>query len=564
MTSIEKKNVGNNLITSIKFYIDKILTDAALGGMKVLLLDSVTTKIISMVYSQTQILEQEVYLVEQLGKRHESMKHFKAAVFVQPTEANFELLKQEISDPKFSEYHLFFSNIVPNDILTGLGKADEHEVIRQVQEYYADFLAVDEDFFHLGVDNSLSLSSPSLKSFNSNQIFDRNVTGLLSLLLALKTKPSQIRYQSSSDLAMKFGQEISDRMDKDDVFDFRRKEGPLLLILDRRDDPVTPLLTQWTYQAMVHELLGINNNRVILRGAPGIKADLEEVVLSSTQDEFFAHHRLFNFGDLGTAVKAMLDDYQRNAKMNENITSIEDMQSFMERYPAFRSHSINVSKHVAVITELARLNDVCDLFDISQLEQEISCSNDHSSHFKELLEKISNPKIQSADKLRLSVLFVLRYESYDDAKEIKARLFANKISSQQLALLDLIIEYAGDSHRASGLFSGGSIVSKLGKVFSSGLNGVENVYTQHQPVLSNILESISKGKLKDSTFPVISGSAATSKPNEVIIFIVGGATYEESCKVSEFNASNNTKVILGGSCIHNSTSFLKEIYSLSR
>lgn len=38
------------------------------------------------------------------------------------------------------------------------------------------------------------------------------------------------------------------------LFDFRRTEvSPLLLIVDRRDDPVTPLLNQWTYQ--VHILL---------------------------------------------------------------------------------------------------------------------------------------------------------------------------------------------------------------------------------------------------------------------------------------------------------------------
>lgn len=52
---------------------------------------------------------------------------------------------------------------------------------------------------------------------------------------------------------------------------------PVLLILDRRDDPVTPLLSQWTYQAMVHELLGLNDNRVVLKGAPGVRKDLEEV-----------------------------------------------------------------------------------------------------------------------------------------------------------------------------------------------------------------------------------------------------------------------------------------------
>jgi hypothetical protein len=43
----------------------------------------------------------------------------------------------------------------------------------------------------------------------------------------------------------------------------------------RREDPVTPLLSQWTYQAMVHELLGINNNRVSLAGTPGITKDLQ-------------------------------------------------------------------------------------------------------------------------------------------------------------------------------------------------------------------------------------------------------------------------------------------------
>lgn len=33
------------------------------------------------------------------------------------------------------------------------------------------------------------------------------------------------------------------------LFDFRRTEvAPLLLVVDRRDDPVTPLLNQWTYQ----------------------------------------------------------------------------------------------------------------------------------------------------------------------------------------------------------------------------------------------------------------------------------------------------------------------------
>jgi hypothetical protein len=54
----------------------------------------------------------------------------------------------------------------------------------------------------------------------------------------------------------------------------------------RREDPVTPLLSQWTYQAMVHELLGINNNRVSLAGTPGITKDLQVHYSSSLRGVF--------------------------------------------------------------------------------------------------------------------------------------------------------------------------------------------------------------------------------------------------------------------------------------
>lgn len=92
------------------------------------------------------------------------------------------------------------------------------------------------------------------------------------------------------------------------LFDFRRTEiSPLLLIIDRRDDPVTPLLNQWTYQvcifhnfhplfqfspmticidkmillsqAMVHELLEINDNKVDLRNVGKIPKDQQVLLL---------------------------------------------------------------------------------------------------------------------------------------------------------------------------------------------------------------------------------------------------------------------------------------------
>jgi hypothetical protein len=72
-----------------------------------------------------------------------------------------------------------------------------------------------------------------------------------------------------------------------------------------------------------------------------------------------------------------------------------------------------------------------------------------------------------------------------------------------------------------------------------------------------------RGSLKESHYPAI--GTISSRPGDVLVFIVGGATYEEAAKISELNATSaaatppGPRVVLGGSVIHNSTSFLQEL-----
>lgn len=133
--------------------------------------------------------------------------------------------------------------------------------------------------------------------------------------------------------------------------------------------------------------------------------------------------------------------------------------------------------------------------------------------------------------------------------------------------------------------------------------GVENVYAQHVPLMMTTVEAALKGKLKDSTYPAVGSSGGKFqevrfshcrgfwatisllprrwpsnlasqmpfmlfdshhlRPNhatQVIVFMVGGVTYEEACKVAELNSSlPSGNVVLGGSFVHNSTSFLEEL-----
>jgi hypothetical protein len=75
------------------------------------------------------------------------------------------------------------------------------------------------------------------------------------------------------------------------------------------------------------------------------------------------------------------------------------------------------------------------------------------------------------------------------------------------------------------------------------------------------LQNLIKGKLKELQYPFLEGSShIREKPQDIIIFMVGGATYEEAKMVAQVNASSpGVRVVLGGTTIHNSTSFLEEV-----
>jgi vacuolar protein sorting-associated protein 45 len=106
-------------------------------------------------------------------------------------------------------------------------------------------------------------------------------------------------------------QELDSKVKKDALFVEKMSRGgdageTTILILDRREDPVTPLLNQWTYQAMIHELLGLQNNRVDLKHLSHLTDEMKEVVLSSDDDEFFRKIMFSNFGDVADSIHQLV------------------------------------------------------------------------------------------------------------------------------------------------------------------------------------------------------------------------------------------------------------------
>lgn len=60
-----------------------------------------------MICSQSQILKKDVYLIEMIHKQSkEPLLHLKAIYFVRPTQENLKAIKENIKNPRFSEFYL--------------------------------------------------------------------------------------------------------------------------------------------------------------------------------------------------------------------------------------------------------------------------------------------------------------------------------------------------------------------------------------------------------------------------------------------------------------------------
>lgn len=564
-----------SIVAGVQEYVQAMVD--RIQGMKVLILDQETIGIISMVYSQSEILEHEVFLVERIdAEQTERMRHLSAVCFLRPTNQNFILLSRELKSPKYGQYHLFFTNVVPHMRLEQLALYDEYEVVQQVQEFFADIFAVNHDLFSLNLPSTIRLTEEQGHwSSYEESIFDRIVEGLLSSCLALRLFPA-IRHSSSSDLARLVAFRLQRRITEEqslfeEIERERRSEAsPVLLILDRRNDPVTPLLNQWTYQAMLHELLVVENNRIDMSKVPGIRPEMKEIVMSTVQDPFFEENVLANFGDLGVSIKNYVEQYQQQTKNTARIESIEEMQRFVDEYPEFRRMSGNVSKHVAVVHELSRLVEQGGLLEASQLEQDLACSENRQEHFRAVIDMLRGPNITNMERLRLVLLYALRYEHDGSLAQLRDELRRARIEEEQISLIDQLLLYAGSHVRSGDLFQNKSWITQAKSAVTKGFKGVDNVYTQHKSLLATIIDQLMKGKLKETSYPFAEGTgryAAASKeaPSRAVVFVVGGVTFEEARDVADANRSldGGRGVVLGGTTIHNSRSFLADVAQIN-
>lgn len=552
-----------NLFNVVGDYINRMIADD--GSMKVLLLDEDTLGLVSLAFSQTQLLRKGVFLVDRVDNKNIAnrgkMPTMRCCVFVRPTPRSIEALCGEIKASRYSAYHVVFANAVTTDTLDVLARADVGNLVSHVEEFFCDFAVVNGDAFLLPLHPNNQLSS----SVTSSSQFLRIAEGLASTMLALRRRPF-IRFQKSSPFARRVAMELAGILQNDpELYAFKPKDC-VMLISDRNDDPITPLLTPWTYQAMLHDLVGIQSNRLRL---PETSAEEEEYCFSQNDDSFFSSNMFNNWGDLCNNVKQYVDQCKATLNIDKSTATMEEIKQFMQKLPQTKSLTGSVTKHATVVSHLSSVIKARSLLDVSLLEQDMVSSVNSSEHLSRLAELAKRSDIDRQDVLRLCLVYNMRYEKFGQPSRVEELLQG----VDERLMLRKLREYYGD-RSVDVLFASSGMMASIVKTFSD----VGNIYTQHEPALKKVLHSLITGKLESEQYPFAPctppPTGSVVRPKEVIVFMCGGMTYSEAAMVSGINkgttfsagsltlspaAAADIRVLLGGTDVLNSKQFLDQL-----
>ncbi|GET93296.1 vacuolar protein sorting-associated protein, putative [Leishmania tarentolae] len=566
---------SNSFFSLIEAYVHRILPCDT--RMKVLLVDDDALPMIATAFSQTELLKHGVYLVESLNsaaRQRNLMKMLRCYILLRPSLAGVEAACVELRMAKYCSYHVFFCGAASAEMLDSLAKADNDALVEEVQEIFCDFNSVNRDAFVLETRPPQSLVS----SFMSASQVRRLAEGLTSLMVAQRRRP-RIRYQKNSPFVQRLASELVNLLKSDaSLYDYPARDT-VLLLLDRNDDPLTPLLTPWTYQAMLHEHIGLRSNTLKLPA--NVQGSEEGYVFSEHNDVFFANNMFNNWGDLCNNVKKYVDQCKQALNLDRPTATLEELKTFMQKIPQAKSLTGSVTKHTTVTTYLSGVIKKRNLLEISLLEQDMIASSDQSSHWARLQSLASNPSTSQEDLTRLCLIYHLRYEKPGGASQVEPYL--DRVNSNHSLLLRKLRQYYGQHRSTDRLFAATGVMAKIVKTFVD----VGNIYTQHEPVLKRTLQQLYSGQLDTALYPYLeqppssSGGGVASaeyKPMDVIVYMCGGYTFEEAALVHAINAhtaykpadaasfsagGSSVKASIGGEATLNTHSFLRLLDQLS-
>ena len=146
-------------------------------------------------------------------------------------------------------------------------------------------------------------------------------------------------------IARSLERRIKDYLDDEGESEFVSGHQTVLVILNRNDDRITPLKAPWSYQAMIHEYLGLVDGTVTI---PSAEKEDKKFNLNEDLDELYNKIAMEQYSAAVTvATEANSELKQSKVELTES-SDVQKMKEALEKLPDINKRGTEVSKHFAI------------------------------------------------------------------------------------------------------------------------------------------------------------------------------------------------------------------------
>ncbi|VFR01945.1 unnamed protein product [Cuscuta campestris] len=502
-------------------------------------MDKLTVKIMSYACKMADITEEGVSLVEDIYRRRQPVPTMDAIYFIQPTKENVLMFLSDMAgkSPLYKKAFVFFSSSISKELVDQI-KRDTSVLSRigALREMNLEYFAIDSQGFVTDNERALEeLFGDDEGSLKGDACLRVMATRIATVFASLREFPF-VHYRAIKSIdpttMTTFRDLIPTKLAaavwnclmkyKSTLPHFPQTETCELLIVDRSVDQVAPIIHEWTYDAMCHDLLNMEGNKYV-HEVPSKTGGLPEMkdVLLEDHDPIWLELRHAHIADASERLHEKMTNFvtkNKAAQMQHGSRgggelSTRDLQKMVHALPQYSEQIEKLSLHVDIAGKLNKIIREFGLRELGQLEQNLVFGDAGTKDVINFLRM--NQDVSRENKLRLLMIYAAVHpEKFEDDKLVKLMELAGLPQDDMNAVYNMrLLEAASENKKSSIVpFSLKFDVNK--KKHSSTRKERTDEESTWQlsrffPVIEELVEKLSKGDLPKNEYPCMNDPCPT-------------------------------------------------------
>ncbi|KAJ2997799.1 vacuolar sorting protein VPS33/slp1 [Globomyces sp. JEL0801] len=382
-----------------------------------------------------------------MSQKRQPFPNYEAIYFVTPTVKTIDKIIADFKQdkPVYLAAHIFFISSLDDAFVKKIKESGiVGKYIKTLKEMNVDFIALEQQIFSLDMPLSMfPLYSPSSLPFQHAEL-QKITKKLMSLLITLGDAPA-IRYfdpsGSKDGVASKLAHMLSDEVntlvkENDPSYpvknDYRKT---VLLIVDRSFDMMAPLLHEFTYQAMVQDLICGDKSK-LPEGVTGIThplyfSPLPMYASLDESDPVWMTTRHWHFEDAKQHISSNFNTFLNenkaasvatsSASQTTGIDALKQMKETLASLPQFHAQKAQFSIHINMLQECNTLLTRRKLDLVASVQQDLATGEKSNATplknaMLDLIPVLDHKATLPNDKLRSLMIYIIAMQGIHDVE----------------------------------------------------------------------------------------------------------------------------------------------------